>query len=477
MPFAASTALSSPPLAPLRLVARRGRARPDASGARAHRATALVISGSAESPITVQSVSIRTEISGSLALTSVELTFFNPNRRLLEGELQFPLLDGQSVIGMAMDIDGKLRDAVPVDKARGQAVFEDVTRAHIDPGAARATQGNNYKLRVYPDPAQRAHGGRAALRGTLAERARPRRLPAAARLRATRVARSRSTLRVTRRRRRAGSRRRARRAGLRPRRRRLYVVRATRSDFARPRRARARRSCRRPAPQVYTQVVRRPHLFPRRSPGRRRNGPARAAASRSRSSGTARARGARARSRARIRAARRLLPKAAQRRSAAHAHARRRGAGADLSHVASGDWRALRRALEATVYDGATDLGAFAPDAAAQRSPAVHRRPRQLRRAAACPRSRVPVYAISAAARADAARLRHIAEASGGRFIDLFADSAGRSRAAFCSNATRIVSRSTATAPRNSSPPRRFRGSGRLAIAGVLAARARPRCA
>ncbi len=98
----------------------------------------------------LRSVAIHTDISGSLALTSVELTFFNPNRRQLEGELQFPLLDGQSVVGMAMDIDGRLREAVPVDKARGQAVFEDVTRARIDPALLSVTQGNNYKLRVYP---------------------------------------------------------------------------------------------------------------------------------------------------------------------------------------------------------------------------------------------------------------------------------------------------------------------------------------
>ena len=58
---------------------------------------------------------------------------FNPNARQLEGELQFPLLDGQRVIGMAMDVNGKLRDAVPVDKTRGQEVFEEVTRAQIDP--------------------------------------------------------------------------------------------------------------------------------------------------------------------------------------------------------------------------------------------------------------------------------------------------------------------------------------------------------
>src|SRR5258706_16190171 len=51
---------------------------------------------------------------------------------------------------MAMDVDGKLRDGVPVEKTRGQAIFEEVTRARIDPALLQVTQGNNYKLRVYP---------------------------------------------------------------------------------------------------------------------------------------------------------------------------------------------------------------------------------------------------------------------------------------------------------------------------------------
>jgi hypothetical protein len=35
-------------------------------------------------------------------------------------------------------------------RTRGQQVFEDVTRANIDPALLSVTQGNNYKLRVYP---------------------------------------------------------------------------------------------------------------------------------------------------------------------------------------------------------------------------------------------------------------------------------------------------------------------------------------
>lgn len=105
-------------------------------------------------PVRLAAVRIDTEISGRMALTQVEFEFFNPNARILEGELQFPLLEGQSVVGMAMEVEGGvMREAVAVDKARGEQVFEDVTRARIDPALLSATEGNGHKLRVYPIPA------------------------------------------------------------------------------------------------------------------------------------------------------------------------------------------------------------------------------------------------------------------------------------------------------------------------------------
>jgi len=67
--------------------------------------------------------------------------------------MQFPLRTGQAVTGFALDIDGELRPAVPVDKAKGRQVFEDVTRTRVDPALLESTGGNNYKLRVYPLPA------------------------------------------------------------------------------------------------------------------------------------------------------------------------------------------------------------------------------------------------------------------------------------------------------------------------------------
>ncbi len=108
-------------------------------------------------PIRLQRVSVQAEVLGRAAQTRVELVFFNPNDRQLEGELQFPLRDGQVVTGFALDINGELREAVPVEKARGQEVFEEITRRRVDPALMEQTQGNNYKLRIYPLP---AHGTR-----------------------------------------------------------------------------------------------------------------------------------------------------------------------------------------------------------------------------------------------------------------------------------------------------------------------------
>lgn len=113
-----------------------------------------IVSAEAREPIRLERVDARTDIVGRHAQTRIELTLRNPNDRVLEGELQFPLGDGQTLTGFALDIDGEWRPAVPVDKARGQQVFEDVTRARVDPALLEATQGNNYKLRVYPLPAR-----------------------------------------------------------------------------------------------------------------------------------------------------------------------------------------------------------------------------------------------------------------------------------------------------------------------------------
>ncbi|SDQ30366.1 VIT domain-containing protein [Pseudoxanthomonas sp. CF125] len=112
----------------------------------------LQVSG-AETPVVLRSVDIDTVVMGGMAQTTVEMVFFNPNARPLEGNLDFPLRDGQNVTGFALDFDGKLRPAVPVDKAKGRQVFEAIERQRVDPALLEQTVGNHFKLRIFPIPA------------------------------------------------------------------------------------------------------------------------------------------------------------------------------------------------------------------------------------------------------------------------------------------------------------------------------------
>ncbi|MBD7955160.1 DUF2135 domain-containing protein [Stenotrophomonas sp. Sa5BUN4] len=111
----------------------------------------------AEMPVQLQRAMLDGTVAAGLAEIRIELEFHNPNGRMLEGQLEFPLADGQQVAGFALDIDGVLRDAVPVPKAQGRQVFEAIERRRVDPGLLEQTAGNQFRLRIYPIP---AHGSR-----------------------------------------------------------------------------------------------------------------------------------------------------------------------------------------------------------------------------------------------------------------------------------------------------------------------------
>ncbi|MDG5491855.1 VIT domain-containing protein [Psychroserpens sp. SPM9] len=106
-----------------------------------------------EDHLRLSTLDIKSTVIGNRATTTYDMLFYNPQNRILEGELAFPLGQGQSVTHFAMDVNGTLRDAVIVEKEQGRVAFENTTRQTIDPGLLEKTKGNNYKARVYPIPA------------------------------------------------------------------------------------------------------------------------------------------------------------------------------------------------------------------------------------------------------------------------------------------------------------------------------------
>jgi Ca-activated chloride channel family protein len=422
----------------------------------------LVIAGGAEQPVRLQQVTVRSEVSGRLAVTEIAMHFHNPNNRILEGELQFPLLDGQQILGFSMDVNGRLREAVPVEKARGQAVFEDITRVRIDPGLLEVTQGNNFKLRVYPLP---PHGVRQVVlrvSETLREKAGKLvyRLPLEY---AATLERFRLDINV---------------AGARPlpapARGGLDGLTFTATAGGYHAGVARERYAGRGVLELELQPVPGAHAYTQPFDGRHYFFAEVAVP---------------------VRTAVRTLPKTvgilwdASGSGATRDHVRefalldayfRRLQNGEVRltilrdsaesggsfRIVNGNWQALRDTLQAVPYDGATNLGAFAADAGVGEyllfsdglgnfGDRPYVAPKQ------------PVYAISAAMRSDPARLRQIAEAGGARFIDLLQASPAVAAARLLSAVTRIsvLAADGATQVQLDSP---YPSNGRAALSGIL---------
>jgi len=433
---------------------------PVSIAAPAWRAPALQVAG-AEQPVRMTALKIDVEVAAGVAETRVQMVFLNPNARTLEGKLQFPLGPGQIVSGFALDVDGRMRAAVPVDKARAQQVFEDIARRRVDPGLLQTTIGNNYELRVYP----LLPGKTRTVELRIVE-------PAATRLQvplayAERVASFELALRLSG----AASAPElagAQTLGLRFEREGAggFIARTARSDFALPgdplviRGAAAGAS----AATIATEQRDGQSYFTLELPVAQRSAP-------------------------------RTLPHRVQIVWDASGSAAKRKTDRELAlldayfaavrdtrvnlvrvadtaapplafEVRGGDWSALRRALESTVYDGASNLGAVRHDGVSAEALwfsdglATYGAPWRL----AFP---VPVFTINSAASSDPAALRALADASHGRAIDLVAQTRQAAADALLRHGSEVAAIG-ALGAKEIVVQSQSAASGRLVVAGIL---------
>lgn len=110
----------------------------------------LTVKGEEAEKVRMSQLKVNVKIVGNIAYTTAEMHFFNSGNRQMEAELIFPLPENVSVSRYAIDINGKLREAVPVNKNKGKQVFEAIEHRRVDPGLLEKVDGNNFKTRIYP---------------------------------------------------------------------------------------------------------------------------------------------------------------------------------------------------------------------------------------------------------------------------------------------------------------------------------------
>ena len=99
----------------------------------------------------IKRVEAAVSINGDLADTRLTLTFLNPYRKGLEGDFHFPLPRGATVSAYAVEVEGRLRDGVIVERERARKLFEK-HYVERDPGLAEWVAGRHFRTRVLEIP-------------------------------------------------------------------------------------------------------------------------------------------------------------------------------------------------------------------------------------------------------------------------------------------------------------------------------------
>ncbi len=104
-------------------------------------------------PLKIDRANLEVAFSGNVAETTLTLRFVNHTKRMLEGEFVMQLPDGATVSSYALEVNGKLRESVSVERRKARTAYETIKRKMIDPGLVEREAGNVYRTRVFPVPA------------------------------------------------------------------------------------------------------------------------------------------------------------------------------------------------------------------------------------------------------------------------------------------------------------------------------------
>ena len=105
-------------------------------------------------PVELTGYETSVRVTGFVCQTEITMTFYNPNRIQLAGDLVFPLPEGVTVSGYALDIEGAMVDAVAVTKEKARVTLEKEMRRGADPSIVERQRGNQFKTRLFPLPVQ-----------------------------------------------------------------------------------------------------------------------------------------------------------------------------------------------------------------------------------------------------------------------------------------------------------------------------------
>lgn len=106
-----------------------------------------------DEPLALRSLNVEVHTSGDYAVTEVDHVFFNAADARREGTFRFPVPEGAILVGMAMEVNGKLVEGEIVEREKARQIYDETVDKMLDPALLEWEEGNWFKLRVFPiDP-------------------------------------------------------------------------------------------------------------------------------------------------------------------------------------------------------------------------------------------------------------------------------------------------------------------------------------
>jgi Ca-activated chloride channel family protein len=104
-------------------------------------------------PLQISSQSVDVAIDGGLAETRVDQRFFNPSDRAVEGWYWFTVPEGATLVGFALETNGRLVEGEIVEKKQAVATYERAVVSNDNPALLEWIDERTVRARIYPVPA------------------------------------------------------------------------------------------------------------------------------------------------------------------------------------------------------------------------------------------------------------------------------------------------------------------------------------
>ena len=102
----------------------------------------------------LKSCAIDVKSDAFIATTFIEMEFYNPNDKEIEGLHRFELKPGQVITAFQLDLNGKYRVGSIEEKWKATNAYNSIVGKRIDPALLTMDYAGHYSLRIYPVPAK-----------------------------------------------------------------------------------------------------------------------------------------------------------------------------------------------------------------------------------------------------------------------------------------------------------------------------------